>query len=162
MCFVDHDQLFYDVRNDADALWNLYGVGVANTYDLQLLEVAVRRSSGMPVRLVTGLAKTIETYLSPPLEWQRVKEVGSRLFRPELGGSYEVFEKRPLDPRILQYAAQDVLLLFQLETTLESRIGRWGVNWIGRVVFASTRRVAESKSTFYDGKGRHRAQAPDF
>jgi len=117
--FIDDDQLFYDVRNDADALWNLYGVDIANAYDLQVLEVAVRRSSRLQVKLVSGLAKTIDRYLSPPLEWQRVKEAGSKLFRPDLGGSYEVFEERPLDPRLAQYAAQDVSLLFQLEATLE-------------------------------------------
>ncbi|KIM35661.1 hypothetical protein M413DRAFT_79160 [Hebeloma cylindrosporum] len=155
-------KLFYDVRNDADALWNLYDVDVANAYDLQVLEVAVRRSSRMHVKLVSGLAKTIDRYLSPPLEWQRVKEAGSKLFRPDLGGSYEVFEERPLDPRLAQYAAQDVSLLFQLEATLERQIGHWGVNWIGRVVTASARRVAESKGTNYSGHGMHRAKAPEI
>ena len=159
-CTVDNDQLFYDVRNDADALWNLYDVDIANAYDLQVLEVAVRRSSRIHVKLVSGLAKTIDRYLSPPLEWQRVKEAGSKLFRPDLGGSYEVFEERPLDPRLAQYAAQDVSLLFQLEATLERQIGCWGINWIGRVVAASARRVAESKSVNYSGHGMHRANAP--
>lgn len=155
-------QLFYDVRNDADALWNLYGVGVANSYDLQLLEVAVRRSKGLRVRLVSGLAKTIEVYISPPPEWQRVKDAGARLFRPDLGGSYEVFEQRPLDRRLVQYSAQDVSLLFQLQATLERKIGSVGDRWIERVAVASANRVAESKSAYYSGKGMHRAEAPVF
>ena len=122
----------------------------------------MRRSSGIHVRLISGLAKTIERYLSPPLEWRLVKETGSRLFRPDLGGSYEVFEKRPLDPRLIQYAAQDVSLLFQLEATLENLIGRVGVNWTGRVAAASARRVAESKQAIYVGKGPQRIQAPSI
>ena len=162
MYLIDNDQLFYDVRNDADALWNIYDVDIANAYDLQVLEVAVRRSSRIHVKLVSGLAKTIDRYLNPPLEWQHIKEVGSKLFRPDLGGSYTAFERRPLDPRLAQYAAQDVSLLFQLQATLERQIGYWGVNWIGRVVTASARRVAESKSAIYSGKGMHRAKAPEI
>ncbi|CAA7261157.1 unnamed protein product [Cyclocybe aegerita] len=154
--------LFYDVRNDADALYNLYQISLANICDLQLLEVAVRRSANLKVRLVSGLAKTIETYISTQAQWQRIKEEGVALFRPEKGGSYEVFERRPLDPRIIAYSAQDVALLFRLEMVLISRMGTFGKDWKRRVMQASASRVGEAHSLSYPGNGKHRAIAPSF
>jgi exonuclease 3'-5' domain-containing protein 1 len=56
-------------------------------------------------------------------EWKAVKEAGVKLFAPEKGGSYEVFEKRPLDPRILAYCAQDVALLPDLEMAILRKVG---------------------------------------
>ncbi|KAF8156035.1 hypothetical protein B0H34DRAFT_771872 [Crassisporium funariophilum] len=153
-------KLFYDVRNDADALFNIYNINIANVYDLQLLDLAVQRSAGRPMRFVNGLARSIDAYLQPPLEWMRVKEEGVALFAPEKGGSYEIFDKRPMDPRIIAYCAQDVALLFELETGMEQRMGRVGKNWKSRVTTASAGRVGEARSSIYQGKGRHRAIAP--
>ncbi|KDR77140.1 hypothetical protein GALMADRAFT_246361 [Galerina marginata CBS 339.88] len=155
-------KIFYDVRNDADALFNLYAIELENTYDLQLLKVAARRSSKIRVRFVSGLGKTIDTYLCPPSEWKRIKDAGALLFAPEKGGSYEVFESRPLDERIQAYAAQDVALLFDLQLVLESRLGFADEDWKRRILSASASRVAEAHSQFYSGHGQHRAVAPSF
>lgn len=155
------DQLFFDVRCDADALWNLYGVTLANVYDLQLLEVAMKRSMGDASSYVTGLGRVIEVYLGAPGEWKKIKNEGLKLFQPELGGTYEIFERCPLDPRIVAYSAQDVALLFELKRALEGRMGRLMPNWRSRVVKASADREAESRKPF-QGKGRHRAIAPRF
>ena len=38
-------KVFFDVRSDSDALFNLYGVRLARVHDLQLMELAVRRGS---------------------------------------------------------------------------------------------------------------------
>ena len=91
-----------------------------------------------------------------------VKDAGNRLFSPEKGGSYTVFEQRPLDPRILEYCAQDVALTFQLEAKIKSKIK--GSSWEKRVLVASANRVAESKKpwTSYNEQGKHRAIAPNF
>lgn len=152
-------QLFFDVRSDADALWNLYGVTLANVYDLQLLEVAMKRSTGNTAPYVTGLGRVIEVYLGAPGQWKKVKDEGLRLFQPDFGGSYEIFERRPLDPRIIAYSAQDVALLFELKRVLEARMGGLIPNWKSRVVKASAGREAEARMP-YQGKGRHRAIAP--
>ena len=48
--------------------------------------------------------------------WKKVKEAGNRLFAPEKGGSYNIFETRPLDPRILAYCAQDVAARIDVST----------------------------------------------
>jgi len=155
-------QIIYDVRSDADALYNLFQVDMKNTYDLQLLEVAARRASKLRVKFISGLGKTIEQYLAPPAEWKRIKEEGTALFAPDRGGAYEIFEQRPLDPRILLYCAQDVSLLFDLEAILENRIRGSPERWHDRVVFASSQRVNESHSRFFSGRGPHRAIAPVF
>jgi exonuclease 3'-5' domain-containing protein 1 len=148
------------VRNDADALFHLYNIELANVHDLQVLEVAVRRSSKIPVRLVCGLGSAIERYVNPPAEWARIKSAGAALCFPDKGGSYDVVEQRPLDARIIAYAAQDVGLLFQLERTLEDRIGYFGQNWKARVASVSAARVREALEP-YSGHGQHRALAPD-
>ena len=154
-------QLLFDVRNDADALFNIYGIELANVYDLQLVDVASRRSRNIPTKFVSGLTKCIDLYVSPPNAWKEVKEAGNRLFLPEKGGSYTIFETRPLDPRILAYCAQDVALLFQLEAEMKRTIV--GKGWEKRILRGSANRVRESKSFTYDGRnGRHRAIAPTF
>ncbi|KAF9558293.1 hypothetical protein CPC08DRAFT_709743 [Agrocybe pediades] len=153
-------KILYDVRNDADALYNLYQVDMKNTYDLQLLEVAARRAQKLRVKFICGLSKAITTYLSPPSSVTQIKEDGLVLFLPEKGGSYEVFERRPLDPRIILYCAQDVAVLFQLEAVLESKIRGSLEGWHGRVVKASVKRVNEAHSRSYDGDGPHRTIAP--
>ncbi|KAJ7931301.1 ribonuclease H-like domain-containing protein [Mycena leptocephala] len=150
-------KLFFDVRNDSDALFNLYGVTLANVYDLQLLEVAARSSkAGKPPRFVKGLVPSLETYVAPlksvavVRDWTRVKEVGLRLFAPERGGRYEVFEDRPLAPALAEYCAQDVTLLHELERR----------NWEQRVCAESVARVALSRRANYIPRGPDKALAP--
>ncbi len=62
-------QWFYDVRNDSDALYNLYGVNLNNVYDLQLLELANRLSKGQRPRFLKGLGKSTEDYLVIDRDW---------------------------------------------------------------------------------------------
>jgi len=157
-------KLLFDVRNDADALWNIYQIELANVYDLQLLEVASRRSRNLPSKIVIGLSQCIESYVGPPNAWKEVKEAGINLFSPAKGGSYTIFETRPLDSRIIAYCAQDVALSFQLEAAIKrTMIGRknWK-RWDERVTFGSANRVAESKSPNYSRGGKKRVFAPKF
>jgi len=67
-----------------------------NTYDLQLLELAVRRSMMRNTKWVNGLGRSIESYVHPPRDWKTIKDAGVALFAPEKGGSYTVFETRPV------------------------------------------------------------------
>ncbi|KAF9558301.1 hypothetical protein CPC08DRAFT_639203 [Agrocybe pediades] len=158
-------KLFYDVRNDADALYNLYRVNLKNVCDLQLLEVAARRSLGCAdsdTKRVMGLANAVDNYLPAMPVWQLVKAAGRALFLPEEGGSFEIFEQRPLDPLILLYCAQDVELFFELEAAFECWI--WEsmrpdedlILWRQRVAKASVKRVAEARRASHAGNGWHR------
>lgn len=155
--------MFYDVRNDSDALYNLHGILLQNVYDVQLLEVALRRSQSIRVKMVMSLRGSIEKYLTPPPGWLKTKDAGAKLFAPERGGSYEVFEQRPLDPILIQYCAQDVALLVRLADTMQGMMGPIGENWEGRILAESMKRVAMARNTYYPGgRGRQRAVALSF
>jgi hypothetical protein len=47
-------------------------------------------------------------------QWIEGKGKSKRLFAPELGGSYEVFNERPLPEEIALYCTQDVKLMPKL------------------------------------------------
>ena len=76
-------KVFFDTRNDSDALFGLYEIRVAGIEDLQLMELASRNFSK---RHINGLAKCIERDSALPLaekrEWKVNKERGRKLFDP--------------------------------------------------------------------------------
>jgi hypothetical protein len=123
---------FFDVRNDADALYNLYAISVNCVVDLQILEIATRKGRR---RLLNGLARAIRVdgSLEPGVlaRWLDVKEKGKAMFRiadtldatgpngehvatssppseqeiPKKDEqNYAIFDTRPLPEAILQYA----------------------------------------------------------
>lgn len=63
-------KVFFDVRNDSDALHTHFGVHVAGIIDLQVLEYATRRPRG---GFVNGLAKCIEKDLPYMPGWSATK-----------------------------------------------------------------------------------------
>ncbi|KAF9884467.1 hypothetical protein FE257_001728 [Aspergillus nanangensis] len=149
---------FFDVRNDSDALYNIFGVHLAGIQDIQLLELATRNFSR---RRVNGLARCIQhdASLTPTeiVEWRSIKDKGGRLFAPEKGGSYDIFNRRPLPEEIIQYCAQDVQILPKLYHTYNGRIGRW---WREKVEVAVRERIDVCLQAGYTGKGSHKALAP--
>ena len=104
-------KVFFDIRNDSDALYAHFGVSVAGVIDLQVLEYATRQPRG---KFVNGLAKCIEKDLPYQRGWSLTKAKGRRLFAPELGGRYEVFLDRPLATDIMEYREQDLMLMPRL------------------------------------------------
>ncbi len=105
-------KVFFDVRNDSDALYGNFQIELAGVEDIQLLEIACRPYNK---KFVNGLAKCIEkdAVITPfeKLEWKVIKDEGRRLFDPNQGGSYEVFNVRPMIAFITKYCIQDVLFL---------------------------------------------------
>lgn len=150
----------YDGRNDSDALYSLHHVALTGVYDLQLLELATRAALLQSTRLLHGLRRSITTYLIPPQDWQRVKDRGCALFDPKQGGRYEVFEQRPLDPRLIAYCAQDVTLLFQLEDALKKKMGRASNKWENRIVTESADRVKKAQRPEYMPHGQYKVLPP--
>ena len=71
----DVTKVFFDIRNDSDALFSLFGICVAGIEDVQLMEVASRTSSK---RLLNGLAKCIERdapiNFADKREWRATKD----------------------------------------------------------------------------------------
>ncbi|KAJ6016555.1 exonuclease [Penicillium herquei] len=151
-------KVFFDVRNDSDALFSHYGIKLAGVQDLQLMELATRTFSK---RLVNGLGKCIEhdapMTISERARWKACKDGGRKLFAPELGGSYEVFIIRPLSSEIMQYCAQDVQLLPKLWHKYYQRMTP---SWKQKVEEEVKSRIELSKSATYNGKGRRMALAP--
>lgn len=151
-------KVFFDVRNDSDALYSHFQIKLAGVVDLQLWELAARPFAG---KYVKGLAKCIENDSSlsdeEKAEVMQTKEKGKMLFSPEHGGSYEVFNERPLSKDIQAYCAQDVYLLPDL---LRWYTCRCDPIWEKRVAEASQLRVAQSQREDYNGTGGHKTLAP--
>lgn len=151
-------KVFFDVRNDSDALFAHFGISLQGIHDLQLMEVASR---SFDRRHVNGLAKCISRDLNlsyvDSSKWISVKDAGARLFAPEKGGRYEVFNERPLPEPLMQYCAQDVTYLERLWRRYD---GKLNDSWRERVRDESRRRVAESQSSHYIPHGMHKAIAP--
>jgi exonuclease 3'-5' domain-containing protein 1 len=151
-------KVFFDVRNDSDALFNHFNVKLAGVVDLQLMELATRYYSR---KYVNGLAKCIDR--DAPLTtdemrtWKASKEKGLKLFAPEHGGSYDVFNVRPLPDDIKEYCVQDVRFLPKLWVQYQGKIS---LSWTKRVMTESANRVLLSQTATYDGKGKDKALAP--
>lgn len=108
-------KVFFDVRNDSDALFSHYQIELSGVQDLQVMELATRKFSK---RHVNGLSKCIENDAPMTYEeranWKAVKDNGRKLLAPECGGTYEIFHIRPLPEEIVRYCAQDVQFLPRL------------------------------------------------
>jgi exonuclease 3'-5' domain-containing protein 1 len=102
-------KVFFDARNDSDALFAHFGVTLQGVEDVQLLESAIRETTSSR-RYLRGLAKCIRPVLygNDLANWKSGKEKGARLFKPELGGSYKVFEQRPIPDEIISYCTEDI------------------------------------------------------
>ncbi|XXG96068.1 hypothetical protein Hte_002345 [Hypoxylon texense] len=153
-------KVIFDVRNDSDALFGHYQINLRGMQDLQLMELATSPARKQYLR---GLSKCIEWDLglgrSEVAEWKRVKENGLRLFAPERGGSYEVFNVRPLSEEIRLYCSQDVAFLPRLWAHYDRKL----TPLFRESVQSATRdRVAVSQTATYNGKGKHMALAPDI
>ena len=89
-----------------------------NVFDLQVLYCLKFFPDAKHVPgLTTAFAEFGKTQLTST-EMQTledIKEEGKQLFAPECGGSYEVFEKRPLDERLVKYCAADVKYLLDMK-----------------------------------------------
>lgn len=87
------------------------------------------------------------------------KKIGKKLFSPEHGGSFEVFELRPLPEEIVQYCVQDVPLLpkmWQIYNQALTPASR------EKVEVGVKNRVRLSQSSRFIGKGSHMILAPQL
>ncbi|OBT72183.1 hypothetical protein VF21_10532 [Pseudogymnoascus sp. 05NY08] len=153
-------KVFFDVRNDSAALHGNFAVSLAGIHDIQLMELATR-TRPRSKKFLHGLARCITSDLSlgayEQRRWMEAKSRGKRLFAPELGGSYEVFNERPVGEDVALYCTQDVQYMPALWGFYEARLS--GV-WRGKVGGETARRVRESWGKGYEGKGRDRAFGP--
>ncbi|KAJ2991196.1 hypothetical protein NUW58_g2605 [Xylaria curta] len=151
-------KVFFDVRNDSDALYSHYGIELRGAQDLQLMELAARAGSR---KFISGLKKCIENDM-PMTSIEKdnrakAKDEGLKLFAPEKGGSYEVFNQRPLPEKIRIYCVQDVHYLPRLWEVYNRKLS---ARWRAKVQDATEHRVMQSQAPDYNGKGRHMTLAP--
>lgn len=153
-------KIFFDVRNDSDALFAHYDIRLQGVQDLQLMELATRRQY-VSRKCVSGLAKCIEYDSGMPYQaktdWKCTKDAGRKLFEPNLGGSYEVFNQRPLRADILEYCVRDVQYLSKLWEIYNAKLTP---EWRKKVDEESGNRVALSQSASYDRHGPDKALSP--
>ncbi|KAL0929621.1 uncharacterized protein CTRU02_215520 [Colletotrichum truncatum] len=144
-------KVFYDVRNDSDALFYHFAVNLCGIEDVQLMENAARPGRR---RFLIGLEKCIDIYAplsySEKLRWKAVKEAGLKLYHPKHGGSYEVFNIRPIQMPIKDYCINDVQYLPQLRERFWERLSN---GWREKVKVETQKRVLESQSKSYEPQG---------
>lgn len=155
-------KVFFDIRNDSDAMYSLFQISVNGIIDLQLLELATRLGSR---KWVAGLARCIEQGIHVPTatkqSWRSTKDAVGRLCYPEKGGRYEVFNERPIRKDILQYCTRDVELLPMLwkEYSVKLRKPNQGC-WRSMIRKETRERIRQSQSPGYDGHSREKAFGP--
>ncbi|KAI9715966.1 MAG: hypothetical protein M1812_005600 [Candelaria pacifica] len=151
-------KVFFDVRSDSDALYGNFKIELAGVEDIQLLEIASRSFNR---QRINGLARCIERDAqmtrSERSDWLVTKNEGRNLFDPKQGGSYEVFNIRPMKNSIRKYCIQDVLFLPQLWSTYTKKISP---RWATLVRDETIARVALSRKAEDDEKGMQTTLSP--
>ncbi|KAI9848551.1 MAG: hypothetical protein M1837_007220 [Sclerophora amabilis] len=142
----------WDVRNDADALWALYHVGLAGVTDIQLLENASRAGDKTHLQ---GLEMSIQFDLKiGSMEinrWIRTKEEIKNLM------PCGVFDGRPIDAKTVQYCINDVLHLPDLHVLY---LGHIEGTWLAEAREESERRVAEAHLPDYEPQSPTKSLGP--
>ena len=105
---------------------------------------------------MSGLAKCVENNVptsfggSGLASWKLVKEKGEQLFKVEHGGSFEVFNRRPIPEEIISYCVGDVQCLPELRDRF------WNMQayrWRDLVNEESKKRIEASQKPEYQPHG---------
>ena len=139
---------FFDLRNDSDALYHHFGVRLSGVEDIQLMENAARPA--FQRRYVNGLDRCItkDAPISPAEKqgWKAAKEKRLMLFHPNKGGSYDIFNERPINANIERYCVIDVQFLPLLRNLYWGRLDN---AWKAKVIHETKKRVQDSQSPTY-------------
>ena len=156
-------KVIFDVRNASDALFSHYQISVDGIKDLQIMELACRQDSQEVVTTLTEATLTecvekdsaISTAVKAKL--QRMEDCARRLYDPNMGGQYEVFNERPIRPEIIQHCAQGAALLRGLYYVYNTKLlPDWQTFWRVQVEKAAEDRIKLSQSLGYDGQAKHK------
>ena len=123
----DKRKLLWDLRSDASALYHHFNITLTNAYDIQVLDTASSflKQVKFPyekrreLRKIYGLGSTIDKMFfgdisdSEKSRLRAVKSEAKTLFSPEEGGSYKIWNMRPLRPLLLEYCC-DTRYFFSL------------------------------------------------
>jgi exonuclease 3'-5' domain-containing protein 1 len=152
-------KVFFDLRNDSDALHHHFGVRLRGVEDIQLMENAARPARRR--RFVNGLERCIDRdapiSLDQKRDWKAAKEKGLKLFHPSKGGSYKVFNARPMDKDVERYCVNDVKFLPELRSLY---LGRLNEAWKKKVAEETEKRVRESQTAAYQPQSEDKVFGP--
>jgi exonuclease 3'-5' domain-containing protein 1 len=90
------------------------------------------------------------------VSWKLAKEKGERLFKAEYGGSYDVFNQRPIPEDISSYCVGDV----QYIPELRNRLYKSAYQWRDLVGEETKKRVATSQRSDYQPHAPDKVMAP--
>ena len=138
----------YDGRADADALFHRHACMMCNFYDVQVafgLWRDAKNDRWDP--FVKGLKRAMEecTSIEPAQkkEMAALQDEGRCIFAPERGGSYEAWMTRPMDKRLMEYAAADVQHLHAMKDEWGSHVD------LEDVIFIATERIKEVRTSCF-------------
>lgn len=115
-------------------------------------------SRNFPKNYVNCFSKCIErdarTAFKEKQEWKTTKNEGCRLFGPACGGSYAVFDQRPLSPEMQSYCFQNLIHMPSLPVFYVEKLcdALWR-----RIEKGTGEQIKLSQSQEYIGHGRHKA-----
>jgi exonuclease 3'-5' domain-containing protein 1 len=150
-------KVFFDVRNDSDALFSHYGIALQGAEDVQLMESATRETTGSR-RYLNAPKRCFETALSygfsqHRLDCLKAKNTGERLFEAD----HKVFNERPIPTPIIAYCEGDVRCLLQIRNRLMVGLSQ---QWHDLVLDEIKKRVASTHAPDYQPHGKDKALAP--
>ncbi|ROV92196.1 hypothetical protein VMCG_09295 [Cytospora schulzeri] len=144
----------WDLRNDTDALWAHYRVGLTGVTDIQLLENASRLAH-RDKNYLSGLDNAIRYDLKlgymDQQRWSQTKQDIRRLMPTG------IFSKRPLDAKVIEYCVNDVKKLPDLQAVYMKRITP---DWLRKAQRAMDQRLTEARSPGYQPQSREKAFGP--
>jgi exonuclease 3'-5' domain-containing protein 1 len=110
-------KVFFDVRNDSDALYAHFDVALQGIEDVQLMESATRKTT-QSRRLLNSLKTCVENNVFTSIDsnrqtsWELAKDNGGRLFKVEHGGFYEILNERSIPEILIAYCVGDTFLSY--------------------------------------------------
>jgi exonuclease 3'-5' domain-containing protein 1 len=103
-------KLFFDARNDCDALYNLYYFIPKYFVDVQVLCMEEVYNRGNLCGVLSSIYRSFWVSDQDVMFIKGVKEKGRRIYRK----NNRVFDQRPLMKSIVNYAAEDARLIYNL------------------------------------------------
>ena len=102
-------KVFFDDRNDSENLRSQFKIRLQGVHDLQVMEASMRHGKHRSKGLADCIKQDARISSEDMMQWERVKNAGQELSNPKKGGSWQVFNVRPIMPQIVEYCTQDVV-----------------------------------------------------
>lgn len=119
-------KIIFDCRQDCDALLHQYNTRMRRVCDCQVALMSTR--DRVRADRLTGLKRALASSTVIPAsdiqEVEHIKEEGINLFAEEKGGSYAVWEERPLHPMLKKYCCVDIQYLLPLYDSYLTKLAR--------------------------------------